>query len=58
MSGFSKFNSSLLDEKDFGDQLELMLNRELMGAIIGNKSEATLRIELDLLLPTVVGDST
>ena len=36
MFGFWKFNSSLLDEKDFRDQLELMLKRELMGAIIDN----------------------
>ena len=37
MSGLRKFNSSLLDEKDFRDQLELMLKWELMAAIIANK---------------------
>ena len=36
ISGHWKFNSSLLDWKDFQDQLELMLKRELLGAIIGN----------------------
>ena len=52
MSGFWKFNSSLLDEKDFRDQQELMWKRELMGAIIGG---TPLRIELDPFLPTIVG---
>ena len=37
MSGSWKFNSSPLDKKDFREQLELMLKRELMGAIICNK---------------------
>ena len=31
MSGFLKFNSSLLDEKDFRDLLELMKKRKLSG---------------------------
>ena len=36
MSGYWKFNSSLLAEDDFRNQLELMIKRELSGAIIGN----------------------
>ena len=34
MSGFWYFNSSLLDEKDFRDLLELMIKQELTGAIL------------------------
>ena len=37
MSGYWKFNSSLLGEDDFRNQLKLMLKRELSGAIIGNR---------------------
>ena len=33
MSGYWKFNSFLLGEDDFRNQLELMLKRELSGAI-------------------------
>ena len=36
MSGYWKFNTSKMDEKDFQDQLEQMLKWELMGAIIKN----------------------
>ena len=36
MSGYWKFNSSLLAEYDFRNQLELMIKRELTGTIIGN----------------------
>ena len=36
MSGYWKFNSSLLDKKDFRYQLELILKWELSVAIIGN----------------------
>ena len=54
MSGYWKFNSSLLAEDDFRNQLELMIKRELSGAIIGR---VTLRIVLDPLLLTIVGDS-
>ena len=37
MSGYWKFNSSLLAEDDFQKQLELMIKRELTGAIMGNR---------------------
>ena len=37
MSGYWKFNSSLLAEDDFRNQLELMIKRELTGALIGNR---------------------
>ena len=37
MSGYWKFNSSLLAEDDFQNELELMIKRELTGAIIGNR---------------------
>ena len=37
MSGYWKFNSSLLAEDDFQNQLELMIKQELTGAIIGNR---------------------
>ena len=37
MSSYWKFNSSLLAEDDFRNQLELMIKRELMGAIIENR---------------------
>ena len=36
MSGYRKFNSSLLAEYDFRNQQELMIKRELTGTIIGN----------------------
>ena len=36
MFGYWKFNSFLLQGKYYQDQLELMLKRELSGAIIGN----------------------
>ena len=36
MSGYWKFNSSLLGEDDFRNQLQLMLKQELLGVIIGN----------------------
>ena len=58
MSGYWKFNSSLLAEDDFRNQLELMIKRELTGAIMGNRWWANLRIALDPLLPTMVGDSS
>ena len=37
MSGYWKFNSSLLAEDDFRNQLELMIKRELTEPIIGNR---------------------
>ena len=37
MSGYLKFNSSLLAEDDFRNQLELMIKRELTGAMMGNR---------------------
>ena len=37
MSGYWKFNSSLLAEDDFRNQLELMIKRELTGAMMGNR---------------------
>ena len=37
MPGYWKFNSSLLAEDDFRNQLELTIKRELTGAIIGNR---------------------
>ena len=37
MSGYWKFNSSLLAEADFRNQLELMIKRKLTGAIMGNR---------------------
>ena len=37
MSSYWKFNSSLLAEADFRNQLELMVKRELTGAIMGNR---------------------
>ena len=33
MSGYRKFNASLLEEKDYQDELEVILKRELTGAI-------------------------
>ena len=36
MIGYWKFNSSFLVEKDFQNQLELMLKLKLLGAINGN----------------------
>ena len=36
LSRYSKFNGSLLDEKDFQDLLELILKGELTGAITEN----------------------
>ena len=35
-SGYWKFNAIMLNEKDFQNQLELILKRELMDTIIGN----------------------
>ena len=43
MSGNWKFNSSLLAEDDFRNQLELMIKRELTGAIMGNRWWANLK---------------
>ena len=37
MSGYWKFNSSLLAKDDFWNQLELMIKQELTGAIMGNR---------------------
>ena len=37
MFGYWKFNSSRLAEDDFRNQLELMIKRELTGAIMGNR---------------------
>ena len=37
MSGYWKFNSSLLAEDDFQNQFELMIKQELTRAIIGNR---------------------
>ena len=36
MSGYWKLNASLLEDKNFQNQLELIFKRELTGAIIGN----------------------
>ena len=43
MSAYWKFNSSLSDEKDFQDQLEIMVKRELTDAIIRNGLWAKLK---------------
>ena len=43
MSGYWKFNSSFLVEADFRNQLELMIKRELTGAIMGNRWWANLK---------------
>ena len=43
MSGYWKFNSSLLAEADFRNQLELMIKRELTGAIMGSRWWANLK---------------
>ena len=43
MSGYWKFNSSLLAEADFRNQLELMIKWELTGAIMGNRWWANLK---------------
>ena len=43
MSGYWKFNSSLLAEADFRNQLELTIKRELTGAIMGNRWWANLK---------------
>ena len=43
MSDYWKFNSSLLAEADFRNQLELMIKRELTGAIMGNRWWANLK---------------
>ena len=43
MSGYWVFNSSLLAEADFRNQLELMIKRELTGAIMGNRWWANLK---------------
>ena len=37
MAGYLKFNSSLSAEDDFWNHLEIMIKRELTGAIIGNR---------------------
>ena len=42
-SVYWKFNESLLDEKDFQDQIELMLKQELTSDIIGNSWLAKLK---------------
>ena len=43
MSGYWKFNLSLLAEADFRNQLELTIKRELTAAIIGNRCWANLK---------------
>ena len=43
MSASLKFNTPLLDEKDFQDQPELMFVQELTGAIIRNSWRAKLK---------------
>ena len=43
MSGYWKFNLSLLAEADFRNQLELTIKRELTGAIMGNRWWANLK---------------
>ena len=43
MSGYWKFNSSLLAEADFRNQLELTIKRELTGVIMGNRWWANLK---------------
>ena len=43
MSGYWKFNLSLLAETDFRNQLELTIKRELTGAIMGNRWWANLK---------------
>ena len=43
MSGYWKFNSSLLAEADFRNQLELTIKRELTGAITGNRWWANIK---------------
>ena len=56
ISGFLKFNSSFLDEKNFRDHLVLMIKRELTEALLVISGSAPLKIELDLLLSTLEGD--
>ena len=53
MSGYWKFNSSLLAEADFRNQLELMIKRELTGAIMGNNP--LVRREICFLHPSEGG---
>ena len=36
MSGYWKFNASLLEDKNFQDRLAILIQRELTGAILGN----------------------
>ena len=48
MSGYWKFNSSLPDEKDFQDLLELMFKRELTEIIISSKWWGNLKDEIRL----------
>ena len=43
MSGYWKFNLSLLAEADFRNELELTIKRELTGAIMGNRWWANLK---------------
>ena len=57
MSGFWKYSFSFLDEKDFRDQLELILKREFTVAVIGNRRD-TLKNKIRSLLLTIGRDST
>ena len=56
MSGYWKFNSSLLADDDFRNQLELIIKRELTGAIFGNRfslrsfaADYSRRLKLDMV---------
>ena len=46
MFGYWKFNSSFLAEDDFWNPLELMIKRELTGAIMGNRWWANLKASI------------
>ena len=43
LAAYWKFNTSLLGIRDFRERLELLLQRALVGAVIGNKWWGTLK---------------
>ena len=46
LAGYWKFNTSLLEIRDFGDRLESLIKRALLGAVTGNRWWVSLRYRI------------
>ena len=54
LAGYWKFNTSLLEIRDFRDRLESLIQRALVGAVTGNRWWDLLNIGLEISLPNTV----